>query len=208
VLKAIVLLPIVSCGVAMAAAVTTPIMATITNTTYVVGENGQATVVHQETGTFARAGDGRELRVMFDPKTNEPKTAILRANGEDVSMGYASKRYTVSNGGPLAPHEIPFVPKPGIESQTINGVYAVAIPNYDANNPGKVIGKAWFSPDYKLTVRSESEMTTPNGKKIRVIMEMNNIRIGTEPDQSQFVVPQDFTPATGSSQCSVCGGSK
>ena len=43
-----------------------------------VSENGQTSIVNQVTGTCARASDGTELRLMLDPKTHQPGTAILR----------------------------------------------------------------------------------------------------------------------------------
>ena len=79
------MLPIVG-SAAMAATVTMPSTATITSTTYEVSENGQTTIVNQVTGTFVRASDGSELRLMLDPKTHQPSTAIVRANDQDVSM--------------------------------------------------------------------------------------------------------------------------
>jgi len=36
-------------------------------------------------------------------------------------MKYVSKQYTVTPGAPWAPYEIPFVAKPEMESQMING---------------------------------------------------------------------------------------
>ena len=190
--------------VAMAAPATTPITATITSTTSDV--TGQATVLSQQTGTFSRASDGRELRVMLDSKTNQPGTAILRtANNEDVVMKYADKQYTVNKRQPVALPEILFLAKPGMESQTINGVFAIATPMYDGNTPGKkLIGKSWYSPQYKIEVRSEFETVAPTGKTIRRVTEMSNIQIGTEPDLSQFVVPADFSPAAETARCSVC----
>jgi hypothetical protein len=204
-IRALGLLPILGCGIAMAAAVTTPITATITTSTFEVGQDGQATLINQTTGTFARASDGRELTVTLDSQTNQPATAVLRASGQDVSIKYPIKQYMVHSEGPLAPYQIPFIPKTGAEAQTINGVYAVAVRNIDGNT-GKEIGKAWISPEYKINVRTEFQATMPTGKTIRQVTEMSNIKIGSEPDPSVFVVPEGFTAGAGNTTaCKVCG---
>ncbi|HEY7390872.1 MAG TPA: hypothetical protein VH640_20315 [Bryobacteraceae bacterium] len=200
--------PIVACAAAAAGtAVTTPITATVTSTTYSVDDNGQTTVVSQQTGTFARASDGREATIMLDANTHQPNTAVIRANGQSISVKYFRKQYTVMQGGPFAPYAIPFVEKPGMDSQTINGVFTVAIPVYDGNTK-QIVGKTWFSPDYNVAIRIESEHTsTITGKTMRMVQEMSNVKIGNEPDPNLFAVPAGFTATAGSAACSICGSS-
>src|SRR5579875_3419046 len=201
------ILPVVSCGISLAAPVTTPITAKMTSTTYEVGGNGQTSIISQESGTFARRADGSEVTRFLDPSTGQPRTAAIRANGQSIVIKYLSKRYTVGASSPLAPDAVPFIQKPGMESQTINGIYVVGISITDGKT-GQVVGKAWFSPDYKITVRTETERTSAvTGKTIRMVQEMSDIQIGAAPDPNLFTVPAGFTATAGSADCKFCGGS-
>jgi hypothetical protein len=190
---------------AIAAGVTTPITATMTMTWYEVDGNGQSTMVHQENGTFGRSSDGSEVTRWLDLNTHQPTTGVITAKGQSVSVKYASKQYRVSGSSPFAPYAIPFKLKPGMETQTINGVNTVANPIFDGKTQ-QIIGKNWFSPDYKINIRNESTTITPTGKTLRIVSEMSNVQVGVEPDPSLFTVPADFTPTAGSPVCSVCGG--
>jgi hypothetical protein len=84
----------------------------------------------------------------------------------------------VRPAGRFAPVEVPFVQDPAMESQTIDGIYTVVIPVFDSKTK-QIIGKRWFSPDYKIDIRRETQRTsTLTGRTIRIVKELSDIRVG------------------------------
>lgn len=191
----------------LAAAESTPIIATRTNSTYAVNEAGQLTLIRQETGTWVRAADGSEATHMQEAKDGQPTGSLTmglitsRGNNQTIAINYRTKQYLVQPAGPAPP---PLQVKPGMESRVINGVYSVALPVRDRKT-GEVTGKGWFSPDYKITTRNEFDVTIPaSGKKIHIVDELSNVQVGVAPDAQQFAIPSGFSRAAGTVPCSNC----
>jgi hypothetical protein len=169
---------IASCGAAATAAVTAPITATLTRTIYEVGADGKTTVVDQRTGTFRRASDGSEVTIMHTPSTDRPNTETLTSNGQRVVVKHFNEHSSVQPAGRFAPFTEPFVQNPVMASETIDGLYTVVTPVFDSKTY-RVIGKRWFSPDFNIDVRRETQRTsTVTGRTIRTVEEMSNIRVG------------------------------
>ncbi|HLI84736.1 MAG TPA: hypothetical protein VKV17_12500 [Bryobacteraceae bacterium] len=65
-----------------------------------------------------------------------------------------------------------------MESQTINGFYAVEVSVFDSKTR-QVTGKRWFSPDLQIDIRRETERpSTITGKTVRTVEELSDVQVG------------------------------
>ena len=77
-------------------------------------------------------------------------------------------------------------------TRTIDGIKCVAVPVRE--DTGKIVGKDWVSPEYRIKVRSEMDVLSPQTGAVigLVVEELTEIHIGAAPDPSEFTIPSGY----------------
>jgi hypothetical protein len=197
-------------GLAVIAAAQSPFTATKTLTTSRVDAQGNVTQTRSETGTYARASDGREATHMYALVNGQPTptTAVILENGQTTQVNYQNHAYRkVANAS--TPQGLPQLPaqilrNPKGERRTINGISCVVIPARDRRT-GQSGGFSCVSPEYGVLVHSEMEVSVEGSPvRLRIVEDVTNFQF-QEPDASHFSVPAGFqaTDALGP-DCLTC----
>ena len=98
-----------------------------------------------------------------------------------------------------------------IGNDMVNGIACVirrvvCIDNQRLQKEGVECGRAWYSPELHLTIKTESGEILPSGQGTKLIVEIYDIQIGVEPAATLFKIPAGFervlrTPQLACPQC-------
>ena len=182
----------------------TPLTATRNRVTYSIGPGEGITLKLEERGTFARNSVGDEaahLKVIRDGHAAPGSSVISqRKEGFSYLIDDARQQYRVvpwSESLAVLTNEARRQSTPAV-TRTIDGINCVAVPVQE--DTGKIVGKAWVSPEYRIKVRSEMDVLSPQTGAVigLVVEELTEIHIGAAPDPSEFTIPAGYKLLGGS----------
>lgn len=189
----------------LVSAQTIPLTATITRITYTISTSGGITLTlsREESGTFSRDAEGDEASHMQVMKNGEflPGTSLInrRTEGKSYIINDARRQYRVTpwTGGLSAAAELKSRSTAAV-TRTIGGIKCVAAPLRDGKT-GQTIGKGWISPQYGITVRSETDLLNQQTGQVvgLVVEELSDIQIGVVLDPRAFAIPAGYKEMSG-----------
>jgi hypothetical protein len=192
-----------------------PIIAKHRETTSRIGTDGSETLLQERRGSFLRASNGSSLltkrSVMNGLETADESAGLTDATtGKVFALSYKTGTAILRRQRelPIRPRKLD--PATFSGEQIINGMRCVGrkVVCQDPHlGRATECGTAWYSPEYDLTIRIESDETV-KGQKIRSVFEHYDVQVGTEPDASLFRIPNGFKivtePMRKPSQCPRC----
>jgi hypothetical protein len=182
-----------------------------------VDAGGGQTLMTESSGMYYRSSSGSTL-VIRSPvvggqiRDDHALAALTDAEtGEVFSLDYRRGVATLMQRRrtPLTPRS----PDPStfIGNDMVNGIACVirrvvCIDNQRLQNEGVECGRAWYSPELHLTIKTESGEIMPSGQGTKSIVEIYDIQIGVEPAATLFEIPAGFervlrTPQLACPQC-------
>lgn len=176
----------------------TPIAATQSSTRIVTDQSGKQIQNSTSEGAYYRSASGSEITVtqLSNPDgTLVSKTAKLMDNDGlgiytlDYGKKIAYHTGTMNQRRVFSVHSGPYSKALGQEQ--MDGLDCVILPILEN---GKLIGKAWKSVKYDLTVKMDFTIDAP-GYKTHVITELHNVRVNAKVSSDLLQVPADFKVA-------------
>jgi hypothetical protein len=166
-------------------------------TSELIGPNGKVTSSHIRDGVYYRtsAGDTLTRYTTMDgnPTTGELAWATMRKNGVSYQLDYATHRAYVSSFPPFTPPNPPKAPG-APEQSSVEGIPCNIVPSYRMNAGTLTrVGSTCYSERYKLVLKTDVTITSPDGRSAYSVIEMYAIQIGLEPDPNLFDLRHNFT---------------
>lgn len=181
-----------------------PVTARIRQTKEITAPDGSVSTQAVKAGTFYRISNGSTLQrwseVAGQPTNNVIGELLDNSSGTTYSIQYLDRRATIKYKGTPKPANLyRGVKASPIGQEVVGGVACQLFPIKDERS-GRAVGQVCVSPQDELVLRVESFAKQPDGSSVRLITELDNVQIGTQPDSKLFDISQfsvvEMTPVT------------
>lgn len=172
-----------------------PITGKIRQTREITGAKGELLEKKiTRAGSYYRSSNGSTLRQWTEiggtPTKNVTAELVDNRSGATYLLQYLEKRATVKfQGEPLSPDMYSSQQLKSIGQDVVAGVNCSIVPAKEANS-GRDVGRFCIAPEYGLALRVESFGKRADGSTVRVITELYDLQLGSEPDPKLFDLSQ------------------